>query len=509
MTKFAEVEMPITTPGDKAALALLRELDRRAQETARNGGAAASSAIVQVQSKSATAARSIAGNIAMIAAAGEATAGSLKGILAQGANIAFMFGATGAIGGAIALTGLAIYNLFNRTRAEIEATALKARQELEKIARAGDLGSAAQRAQYLFSGDPFAAAFGKHEGESDAAFERRRLGLQGIQAAIAEQERRRAGAAGGGALDQQRRTAAYNEIFRLREQERLLRQEYEATIPVVQKLAAAEGERAAFQLQQLREATEKERGDLLGRLLSGGRPENQLLGKPYATANLLDLSDSMLKGIQERLRKAPPIPTTELTPELERILNAEMLAENIGNSFGATLAESIAAGFANIFEGGRFGARLENGFRAMAGAVLRGLGSVFQQIGITALAGMKLIATIKDAISSWAPGLGIPAALGLIALGAVLQAGGNSLANSGQGGVGGGGGYASNTGQTVINRGIINPLNQVVTNPASIQARPTINLFATIIGKNDASAQRDLVDMVKLGLSRSGEKIGG
>lgn len=497
MVDFSSVNLRILSPDGKNVLAELQTLDRTNVRTARNIGTAQTAAISQVQTKSATAARQIAGNIAMVAAQGEVSAAALKNVVSQFANIGFMFGTGGAIAGAIGLTGLAIHNLFDRTRKEIEETRKKFEDELARMVNAGDVALMKKQAQDIFLGTP-----AKQFEDGIRALEARRLPIQTMLDNAIE---------------------AGNKIMQGRLQRDLDAIDKELT-PLLLKferlrLAILDITNAPFQVPGLTPITSSARAPGAGardeasvkaatdRLLEGMLPSVGVIGgDKHVGTDMTEFVAAMLGGIQDALKRAPPLPPTEITPELERIIGIDAVAENIGGSFGETLANAIGAGVSAGIGGGGFA----GGFRALTGSVLQAIGGMFQQIGVASLAGLKFMAAIEQAIKKFAPGLGIAASVGLIALGATLSAIGGSMGGSGRSFGGGGGGFGGGgftaDSSTIIDRGMINPLNPLSAS-GTVTARPMVNLYATVFGVDDAQAQRQLRIMMDKALARSGESL--
>lgn len=167
------------------------------------------------------------------------------------------------------------------------------------------------------------------------------------------------------------------------------------------------------------------------------------------------------------------------------------IARTIQDGLTSTLVNAMRAGVETAFKGGGVGAI----FASMGKAVLAGLGSMFVQIGEAALAGMALMAKIKAAIISWAPEIGIPVALALIAAGSLMQAAGAGSGGRGGGG-GGGGGYGGN-----YSYGSVSAPAIVVPPPAGAPAHsgdvsPRQPIQITVIGKDDPSVQRQMLELI-------------
>lgn len=127
------------------------ELDTFGQKSDRAGKTSSTASDV-VSSKSATAARQIAMVTETVARQGQVSGEAAKQMIAQASNVAFAFGPTGAIVGAIGIATLAITTMFARARREIEETARAARDEFRSLSQL-DLGAVSRRLQQLDTGD--------------------------------------------------------------------------------------------------------------------------------------------------------------------------------------------------------------------------------------------------------------------------------------------------------------------------------------------------------------------
>ena len=111
--------------------------------------------------KYALAGRQIAGSFENIARSGKLAGDSAKQVLSSASEVAFAFGPTGAIVGAASIAGLAIVEIFQRTRKEMEETRKKAVDEANKMAdeldalqNKRDVGGLAARKESLERGTP-------------------------------------------------------------------------------------------------------------------------------------------------------------------------------------------------------------------------------------------------------------------------------------------------------------------------------------------------------------------
>lgn len=175
-----------------------------------------------------------------------------------------------------------------------------------------------------------------------------------------------------------------------------------------------------------------------------------------------------------------------------KLIEAELVqqAAQIGDAFVTSLAGSIADGISTAISAGGIGA----GFKALTGSILIGLGDMMIEIGTQSLLAAKLMLKIVTALRAFAPEGAIGPALLLIAAGGTAKGLGASMGGAGGGGSGGGGSGSYSSG-TIIDRGLVNPGNGVVTAPGTIRPRETMIFAPTIIGTDDPRAQRDIYRM--------------
>lgn len=117
------------------------ELDTFAKKSDRTGKTS-STAADATASRQANAARAIAMTTETIARQGQVSGETAKQLVAQGSNMAFMFGPTGAIVGAIGIATLAIVAMFNRTKREMQETIDKAREAQNQFSEMDPVGQA-------------------------------------------------------------------------------------------------------------------------------------------------------------------------------------------------------------------------------------------------------------------------------------------------------------------------------------------------------------------------------
>lgn len=157
----------------------------------------------------------------------------------------------------------------------------------------------------------------------------------------------------------------------------------------------------------------------------------------------------MLEGIGAPRLTAQGI--AELVPMTEAYRAFQQIEQVLSQGLASSLGNAIASGFAAAFQSGS----ITDGFRALGAAFLGGLGGMLQQVGTASLAANKLMLSIKNAILSFNPVVGIAASIGLIALGGALQGLAGRTTSQRSVPVGAGAGASGSTGGTIIDRGVI------------------------------------------------------
>jgi hypothetical protein len=156
------------------------------------------------------------------------------------------------------------------------------------------------------------------------------------------------------------------------------------------------------------------------------------------------------------------------------------LGDQLGRSFAGAIADGISAGISTH--------SFADGFRSLTGALLIGFGDMLQTIGTESLLAANLMQSIISALYAFAPLGAVGPALALIALGGILKGLGASM--GGRRG-GGGSGYHSPPPTTFV--GVTTPAP--APNTAGLVAQAPVTVNAWIIGKDDPSAQRQLLEM--------------
>lgn len=454
----ATATVNLVATGDAAVIASLNKVEKAGGGINRQLGSAS---------------RTAANFGASMAQAGTLTATSLGGIASQIADVAFGFGPTGPIVGAIATTTIAIGTLFFKAAAEME----KFRRDIRKLAF--DASFTGLQARY----DDLQFDIGEAQNEIAA--------LKGIESL-------------GGAnavLARAQRVKAEFDLNQLLERRAYL-------VPKLQEAAVKTGERQEIALRFQREATaqaereaaaQKAAADAIKRKADNAREmdaASKALAKASEGITLSGPAVDLGLNATERaptipVQVAPRIPIDEASAQLR--LDMEALAPMIAANAEQTLGQGIVDGFTAAFQG-------KNPVKAFANTVLRGMGSMFIEIGKTLLGFGKIMAALQKFLTNifTAGPAAIIAGAALIALGAAFT----GIA-SGSGGGGGMGGFSSGVGN------ISNPAN--VTNVTLSSGSPTRqasqvqplqqNVF-NVFGPGDPMAQRAIIEAYDLGKRR-------
>lgn len=434
-----------------------------------------------------------------IAVAGEVGTTAMEKIAHATANVAVGFGAEGAIVAAAAIAGLAIVSLFSRARKEMEETDQKARTLLKNLT----LDTGATRMGELFSGD-VAAKPG-----SPAA-----LGLERARARAAELQRttpdQRFGAASGLPIADQFGKQR-DELRELNVWIKANTKAYDETRVAVDKLTQAETDRAKIVVAE----GDKQRAAELEKLgltrANGAATEAlhaadamidviaQIVNKRIETEIAPNIEKILQDSVQKGLTELPEggagiasaglnVPTGLLAAFNER---ADMIAQSMRESIFNIFGDAIYEGFLEAFHGDGIGGI----FKSLGKTILSAMGGLFRQLGGVWLA-------YGATMFKWSAALWNPATSGIaaLAIGAALLALGGALGavgNSGGGGFGGGAGGGSGYNSTQADTTRIRLMPGWAGDGASVNQRPSVNVFATIIGKNDPQAQRDITDLMR------------
>jgi hypothetical protein len=192
------------------------------------------------------------------------------------------------------------------------------------------------------------------------------------------------------------------------------------------------------------------------------------------------------------LRLPSPKPLFDAAADAAKQIE-DQLRETFANAVGNSIGDGIAAGFERGFATGKIG----EGFKALAGTMLAGLGSAMIQFGQASLVASQFMQRIKDSLAAMSPKGAIIASLAMIAAGGALR----GVASRAFGGMGGGGGIpVTPTTQFGIPMGQNAPTQLIfgatsATTAAGMTPRQAINV--TIIGPNDPTAQRAMQELMR------------
>jgi hypothetical protein len=449
--------------------------------------------------------RQVAGGLEIVARNGALTGEALKQVVAQGAEIAFMFGAAGPIVGALGILGVAIFENITRKMKEAEEQTNKTRKELEAIT---DLPTAGKRQQSIFSGNPNAIRL---EGESTAAFVARQQGLGGVTARV----RALQGNIPNVAIEAVARgmrsvgdIGGSKELGEFIEQMARLREEFAQITPITERLSDLEGKRARNQVTQ----ADAEAIKALPLSLAAINRDNAMTARLAGVADLRNLPGIQRSALGGTLTTTPiggleghrafgikaPDVSLFASKATEDMLNGiKSMAEQIQSALATGLGDAISAGFDAAFaKGGNIG----KAGAALGAAALKTLGGVFKTIGQQSLIGLNFMESIKNAIIGFAPGLGIAAAVGLIAFGSLLQAAGGRMQDNASGGGSRSvspSGYSGGVNAPIV----VQPVGRMASVGGLSGGMTVIN--ANIVGLNDPGAQRQVADLLSRGSRRS------
>jgi peptide deformylase len=405
----------------------------------------------------------VAGVLAMIAHHGEVSTREMKELVREGGEMATMFGSGGAIVGGVALLGVAIFEAFSKGAEEVEklthkledlaaehvklmaefrgnklaAKEIALNEEYEKAVREIEKDAPGWGARVLAaigwwtgsSLDPL----GANERTAKGAAGISQLGVNLLQShanAVKEDqdEQKRLADEAAKKLDEARKHAwegaaylAANDLSDNANFLRIIRPKWDAMWN-------------QFSLDsEVKKSTSEIIRKMIQDTLNDSSKETAGIGTGAVTSGLAGL---------DALQKAAPVLSPEFWQRLHSPLQqqasqaAGQLGEFVSHEFADAIGQGLAAG-------------VEGGFGAGAKAFEGGLGGILEMIGEKALIGMQFMTAISTAIQTFAPWIGIPAALGLIALGAEMKhAAASAVHNSG--GYGGAGGSAYSSSQSSL-----------------------------------------------------------
>ena len=420
----------------------------------------------------------MAGALEMMTRQGKVTGEALKMVVVQGSMMAAMYGPQGAIVGAIGVTGVALWNFFNRAKAEAEALRKKTEETALAIRSMGfEQAGAFAGAKY---GEmqrlerEIAALEGGNRQVTGVRDGNVRAGFGIHDDAIAAKRRDLAAATEAHRMAYERFTTSVQAHTKVQANAaRIARDEAAAQARVTAALSEQERERdtalrrAAERIAQLPQiiATPD-----LGRYRTVETPQ---------VAPDKDLERETAKGIAA---------AREALLEAERQFH-EMLDNIIVTGF----SNAIQAAFASAFSG----KGLAGIFSSFASTMMASLGQAITMIGARLIKLGGILTAFENALKTMGPFAG-PAAL---IAGAALLALAGTMGNAGGGGGSRGGGYGRDSGSRVTTYAL-SPQAQGLA--ANARPRESTQVYITNIGEPTPKDVRTLTNAVAKGISQRG-----
>jgi hypothetical protein len=217
---------------------------------------------------------------------------------------------------------------------------------------------------------------------------------------------------------------------------------------------------------------------------------------PAIEAKGVTLPTGVSTGLMDSIKRTGQEAREALQKEADAI--ALQMTDTFAQGIGNGIADGIAAGFERAFATGKIG----EGFKALAGTLVSGLGSALVQFGKASLAASTLMAKFKAAMASLNPATAMAASVAMIAIGGAMQgAAQNAFGNAGATrttAVSPFGTVNGSQGDGTVTRLIFGETS--ATTAAGMQPRQATNV--TIIGPDDPKAQRAIEELITKGQRR-------
>ncbi len=437
--------------------------------------------------------RQIATSMADIGRSGEIGGSALKKFAIVGGEMAVMFSPIGPIASAVALLTLGIVSMFKRARDEQKATQEQFMQGLRDMAAGADYAGLQGQAGKLYRGT-FNTKTGQFEGGAKDLLARERA-LQPTSGFDLGAPGRLKNFYG-----QKVRSPLDGKEITVRE---LLAQYAETISVMTMPLSGLAGSRSPITItaggKADAEARRKEyerrmldngygySGKIAPRLLTDA--DKAMFAKLEGKSPLLELWKPDQKQLDKELGETIKSVTYWVTDHISEIAELfKPIGTTIAETIGASLQEGLQGAFETLFTGGG----IAQSVRALSQSILRGLGSLFAEIATKAIMMSALMKGFLKSIASmnpWAAGAIAAAmliaaqALGGAARGAVASAGAGSSVSS----------AAAASSNDQVTRLVWGADSATVA--AGMTPRQAMNV--TIIGPNDASAQRAIQELMK------------
>lgn len=436
----------------------VRELERQSR-----AAVAVERTTQALAARQATAAQSGARSLEAVSRAAQATGDGLNGIISQVSQLALGFGTTGPLVAAIGISTLAIVQMFQRAQQERTKLVVDLAADFERIANMSVVAQG-RAAVKLYSGDanagldenglPKLARFGVEELRRQQADLLRRsketvstVGASGASREELSAEARRAAAAlklvnselkernrllasitgRGGSIERAGAEAAGAELAGF------VTSGLKADAKADRKLeteAEREGKRVwaaavkAFDrgIKDRQRDAKRDVAEMIGNMIL----RDDLLKGLFAdavpsAAAMKDLLSTIDRQISDAIDNDPFLQAQEAFKK-----RVKELAGFMSQTLASALGDGIAAGFAEAFRADGF----QNPFAAFSQAVLNGLGSFMQQLGVQMLVVGLALESFATSLASLNGAGAIAAGIALIAAGAGLKAVAGSFGKS-------------------------------------------------------------------------------
>lgn len=502
------LSVPIQAPGTPEAVAGMQQVERAGRQAAftysmswRGAGTAAQTAFRQTEQVARTtnagiaasasavgrryamAAFQIAGVVTAIAATGNASQSQINRLVGLASGVAFAFGPTGAVVGAIGLSLLAIKEMFDRTNTEMEKTKANAIQAVREIFEETDAKAAQARRQRI-EGELFDLQQQLLK-EQDAIFQIAQSarhffapGASDMDIAAGTRVRGQVSPSVQAVKDL---TKKIDELKnQLTANTTVLKALSVRGVDVLSPLSSLVGGDASADEAAVRAAVARRTG-----------PRARDLG-----AGAAGFAAQGQSSIQSSLADSFANPAVQALAETE-----QLVSQAVDRHIAGGIGDALVNGFSRAFSGEGLGGL----FKGFGSSILSSLGGFFIELGTHLIKFGTLMESLKNSLTSWAgAGIGsVAVGVGLIALGALMSSAGGALGSSPLGAVygSGGGGIGSQRLTDQFASYSLNPQTLDVTSLDRTSMRPVGPFY--VFGR-DATTERQITAAVRRELRRGG-----
>lgn len=441
----------------------------------------------------------------IMARTGTVTGRSMDQILASVSKMAFGFGSTGLLVGALAIGAAAVYEFFNKARKELEKTQEEFNKRIEEMRRKGQ-GEGISEDARLIQGDVDEAkrALSTLEIRTEAA----RVKMEQLHEEVgrgsplwkkAHSEWITLSNEELALID--KREAGEKSLARAMQAELNLRQPKTGagTPPIVSTAQSGKGEESEVEKSHKNVMEEMRRFNAELDRMEEEQARRALSTELESARSSERIAHESAMKIKEEREKND----LDFLKFLEKIDEAGKSMEKAAADSAKRVGDAFASALTSAFSSG--GGGIQGAFKKLTALLLESLGDMMIRYGEASAAFISFIAKIQSAISFGNPVLGLAASLALIAAGAALKSAASSIGSSGSGG--GGGSGVSSYASSPMNGTVLVGAPPATPSTANMSARPTLNVTANIIGKDDPAAQRQLLEMISRA-QRRGSTLG-